>query len=52
MNYSDGIKKMKSLIGNGSFSPYAGLKVDYPGYKGKGDYRLTKNGIAPTHIQV
>lgn len=43
---------MKSLTGSGSFYPYTGLKIDYPGYKGKGDYRLTKSGIAPTHAQL
>lgn len=51
MNYSEGIEYMIQLCEQfGSFSPYDGITINYPGYKKKGDYRLTINeGQAPTH---
>lgn len=39
----------------GQFMPYDGILIQYPGYKKKGDYRLTLpnwQGRSPTHINV
>lgn len=58
MNYEEGIlhmlerydsledKKLKANFQVGD------LTITYPGYKKKGDYRLSKNGAAPTHVQI
>ncbi len=54
MNYSDGVTYMCNLIGqSGSFSPYNGIIINYPGKKNKGDYLLTvDNRKAPTHLNI
>lgn len=42
MNYYEGIKHMSNLdTKSGSFSPYNGITINYPGYKGKDDYCVT-----------
>lgn len=54
MNYSKGIEYMIARCENsGTFSPYNGILINYPGYKKKGDYRLTvKRGQAPPHSAI
>lgn len=59
MNYDDGVKYMKNKCEQGSdtFLPeraYSELTITYPGYKGKGDYRvkISPNPTPPTHFNV
>lgn len=57
MNYTEGCTHMitlcKVLAINTSSSFIVGkLRIDYPGYKKLGDYRLSFNGIAPKHTDV
>lgn len=54
MNYTEGIEYMLSLSNKeGLFSPYEGIVIYYPGYKRKGDYRLTvEGGNAPRHETI
>lgn len=54
MNYSEGIKHMMDLSNQtGTFSPYPGIIINYPGKKDNGDYRLTvQEGQAPTHPAI
>lgn len=54
MNYLEGINHMRTLSSEtGSFSPYEGIVIHYPGYKRRGDYRLTvQGGNAPTHSNI
>ncbi|WP_270505534.1 hypothetical protein [Paraclostridium sordellii] len=54
MNYNQGVQHMMKFVGKrGSFNPYQGITINYPGYKKKGDYKLTFNGkSAPTHSDI
>ena len=47
------ISLSQSLIeGDRNYFMIGNLRIDYPGYKQKGDYRLSRNGIAPTHVNI
>ncbi|RHW55592.1 hypothetical protein DZC34_19455 [Clostridium botulinum] len=54
MDYSEGIQHILNLsTKTGSFSPYEGIKINYPGRKNTGDYCLTvKGGQTPTHESI
>lgn len=54
MNYEQGISKMKSLANqSGSFEPFKGITINYPGYKKPGDYKVSlENGHVPTHGDI
>lgn len=59
MNYPQGILHMSGLVeamtssGEKSGSFLVGnLLISYPGYKEKGDYKLTENGTAPNHTDI
>lgn len=57
MDYTQGVNHMVSLsqnLPNGTRNYFMinGLRIDYPGYKKLGDYRLSINGIAPKHTDV
>lgn len=59
MNYDDGIKLMNELCseGEGIITPepsYPNLTIHYPGYKGRGDYRMEIKGNEhpPSHTEV
>lgn len=54
MNYDQGIQYMLNLASqSGSFQPYHGITINYPGYKRRGDYKLTVNGgRAPRHQDI
>ncbi len=57
MNYSDGVTYMKDLttkldVGETSSFIYGKLKINYPGFKNYGDYKLTLNGNAPKHTDL
>lgn len=50
MNYSEGSDYMLNLSNNtGRFSPYTGIIINYPGYKGKLN---VSNGTPPTHSNI
>lgn len=50
MNYAEGVKHMKYLSDkSGSFVPYSGITINYPGRKQSGDYRLSLASATPTH---
>ena len=57
MNYQEGIEHMQNIISelepNSTDSFNVGnLTITYPGKKKKGDYRLTINGVPPTHTDI
>lgn len=57
MTYPQGVKHMTDLCNaleknKKSHFTVGRLRIDYPGYKKKGDYRLSINGKAPTHINI
>lgn len=54
MDYNEGVQHMLNLKNQkGSFSPIAGITVNYPGRKKPGDYRLEfNNRVAPTHADI
>ena len=54
MTYQEGLKKMRSLIGEtGTFNVQDNICINYPGRFKPGDYRVTyENGIAPTHAEI
>jgi Zn-dependent M28 family amino/carboxypeptidase len=58
MNYEEGVKYMISLssrLANTQTKMHfdvENIRIEYPGYKGGGDYRLTLNGTAPTYASV
>lgn len=57
MNYEQGTLHMKNLAaqlkeGQKSFFIVGNLRIDYPGYKTVGDYRLSSNGKAPKHTDI
>lgn len=54
MNFKEGIKHIKDLVdeledGEKSSFEFGELTIDYPGRKDKADYRVSINGVAPTH---
>lgn len=57
MNYQEGIEHMQNIISGlepnttDSFN-VGNLTITYPGKKKKGDYRLTINGVPPTHTDI
>jgi hypothetical protein len=59
MNYTNGVELMNDLFRKldakqqkEDFFVVGALRIDYPGYKKKGDYRLSKDGIAPKHTEI
>jgi len=58
MNYDGGIEYMLNLYeelqdkSTKTSFKVGDLMITYPGYKKPGDYRLSKGGIAPTHVQI
>lgn len=54
MNYAQGVTKMKNLANqSGSFEPFNGIIVNYPGYKKSGDYKVSlADGEVPTHADM
>lgn len=59
MNYNDGMalmkKKLEELEESGQQSDsfnVGSLVINYPGKKKQTDYRVTENGIAPTHADI
>ncbi len=57
MTYPQGVQHMTNLYNalaqnEKNHFTVGSLRIDYPGYKKKGDYRLSRNGVAPTHINI
>ena len=57
MNYQQGVTYMIELASqSGSFEPYPGIIINYPGKKPvRGDYRLSlgnENGPTPPHSKI
>lgn len=57
MTFEQGVEHMKNICvqlqkGQNNFFEVGQLRIDYPGYKNNGDYRLSINGTAPKHTDI